>query len=89
MKPRAPTQTVRRALRLREQQGWRLLDIAVEVGVSEASVSRWCRGLTRREVTGGPNDATQSARQQEGTLGAELDGRGEAGRQACIRAEVR
>ena len=88
MKRRASPQDVRRALRLR-QRGWNLLDIAVVLDVSEASVSRWCRGLTRREVTDGPADASRPVRQEGGALHAELDGRAEAGRQACIRAEVR
>jgi hypothetical protein len=48
---RATAPVVRRALVLRER-GRSLIDIAVVVGVSQATVSRWCRGLTRREVTG-------------------------------------
>lgn len=48
---RATAPEVMRAVGLRER-GWKLLDIAGAFGVSEATVSRWCRGLTRRQVTG-------------------------------------
>lgn len=49
---RATAPEVMRAVGLRER-GWKLLDIAGAFGVSEATVSRWCRGTTRHEVTGG------------------------------------
>ncbi len=47
---RASDGEVIRAISLRKQ-GWSLIDIAVAVGVSESTVSRWCRGRTRRSVT--------------------------------------
>ena len=42
---------VRRARRLRIL-GWLLIEIATEIGVSEASVSRWVRGITRTSAGG-------------------------------------
>lgn len=56
---RATAAEVMRAVGLRER-GWKLLDIAVAFGVSEATVSRWCRGITRHEVTGGLTSAGSS-----------------------------
>ena len=43
---RATAPEVMRAVGLRER-GWKLIDIAAEIGVSEASVSRWVRGVPR------------------------------------------
>jgi hypothetical protein len=49
---RAITPEVMRATGLRAR-GWKLIDIAAALGVSEATVSRWCQGVvTRREATG-------------------------------------
>lgn len=48
-RPTPPPRAVRRALSLREQ-GWTLAEIAAAVGVSEMTVSRWCRGMTRRDI---------------------------------------
>jgi Homeodomain-like domain len=48
---RATAPEVMRAVGLRKR-GWKLIDIAAEIGVSEASVSRWVRGISRA-VAGG------------------------------------
>jgi predicted transcriptional regulator len=71
---RATAPEVKHALRLRER-GWKLLDIAGAFGVSEATVSRWCRGITRHEVTGGltslrASRASATRRAQESDPGA-------------------
>lgn len=71
---RATAPEVMQAVGLRER-GWKLADIAVALGASEATVSRWCRGLTRREVTGGltslrASRASATRRAQEPDPGA-------------------
>jgi len=60
---------VRRARRLRTV-GWLLIEIATEIGVSEASVSRWVRGITRTSAggLGGAPDIPPVAGEQRATV---------------------
>lgn len=84
---RATGPEVRRGLRLREQ-GWKLIDIAVVLGVSESTVSRWCRGLTRHQETGGPGSSSQPAGRGDGPAYGHLDARPATARRVRWGASV-